>query len=227
MENEYVRLMLLPEIGGRIHIGFDKTAGYDFFYRNNVIKPGLVGLARPWISGGVEFNWPQHHRPATFLPVETSVERRDGGQVTLWHSDLDPLQRMRGTHGVRLRPGSSLIEVEARLYNRTDEPQTFLCCPGGDAAGDRVARHRHRRVGALEKAPGCGGRRLDRVHPAPRHLRGRPIGRDLAECGIHTALDHGIWGMVLCSNAAQHHPPWANETWQHRMNNLILTAPAS
>ncbi|MGM9470386.1 DUF5107 domain-containing protein [Pseudarthrobacter sp. YS3] len=126
LENEYVRLMLLPEIGGRIHIGFDKTAGYDFFYRNNVIKPGLVGLAGPWISGGVEFNWPQHHRPATFLPVETSVERDDDGLVTVWHSDLDPLQRMRGTHGVRLRPGSSLVEVEARLYNCTDVPQTFL-----------------------------------------------------------------------------------------------------
>jgi tetratricopeptide (TPR) repeat protein len=126
LENEYVRLMLLPEIGGRIHIGFDKTAGYDFLYRNNVIKPGLVGLAGPWISGGVEFNWPQHHRPGTFLPVETSVERCNDGQVTVWHSDLDPLQRMRGTHGVRLRPGSSLVEVEARLYNRTDEPQTFL-----------------------------------------------------------------------------------------------------
>lgn len=126
LENEFVRLMLLPEIGGRIHIGFDKTAGYDFFYRNNVIKPGLVGLAGPWISGGVEFNWPQHHRPATFLPVETSIDRGDDGDVTVWHSDLDPLQRMRGTHGVRLRPGSSLLEVEARLYNCTDVPQTFL-----------------------------------------------------------------------------------------------------
>lgn len=126
LENEYLRLMLLPEIGGRIHIGFDKTAGYDFFYRNNVIKPGLVGLAGPWISGGVEFNWPQHHRPATFLPVETSIERGADGAVVVWHSDLDPLQRMRGTHGVRLRPGSSLIEVEARLYNCTDVPQTFL-----------------------------------------------------------------------------------------------------
>ncbi|HSU45684.1 MAG TPA: DUF5107 domain-containing protein, partial [Arthrobacter sp.] len=126
LENRYVRLMLLPEIGGRIHVGYDKTAGYDFFYRNNVIKPGLVGLAGPWISGGVEFNWPQHHRPATFLPVDTAVERTNDGAATVWHSDLDPLQRMRGTHGVRLRPDSSLIEVEARLHNRTDEPQTFL-----------------------------------------------------------------------------------------------------
>jgi hypothetical protein len=44
--------MVLPEIGGRIHVGTDKTNGYDFFYRQNVIKPALVGLAGPWISGG-------------------------------------------------------------------------------------------------------------------------------------------------------------------------------
>ncbi|GAB2845698.1 DUF5107 domain-containing protein [Microbacterium insulae] len=126
IENAYVRLMLLPEIGGRIHIGYDKVVGYDFFYRNNVIKPGLVGLAGPWISGGVEFNWPQHHRPGTFLPVDTRIEREEDGAVVVWHSDLDPLQRMRGVHGIRLRPGSSLVEAEARLHNRTDVPQTFL-----------------------------------------------------------------------------------------------------
>jgi len=126
LENAYVRLTLLPELGGRIHIGYDKVAGYDFFYRNNVIKPALVGLAGPWISGGVEFNWPQHHRPATFLPVDARIEREADGGVVVWHSDLDPLQRMRGLHGVRLRPGSSLIELEAALHNRTDIPQTFL-----------------------------------------------------------------------------------------------------
>src|SRR5215470_16484018 len=69
IENEFLRVMVLPEIGGRIHVGMDKTNGYDFFYQQNVIKPALVGLAGPWISGGVEFNWPQHHRPATFMPV--------------------------------------------------------------------------------------------------------------------------------------------------------------
>ncbi|MFB7892195.1 DUF5107 domain-containing protein [Microbacterium sp. NPDC056044] len=126
LENAFVRLTLLPELGGRIHIGYDKVAGYDFFYRNNVIKPALVGLAGPWISGGVEFNWPQHHRPATFLPVDARIDREEDGAAVVWHSDLDPLQRMRGLHGVRLRPGSSLIELEASLHNRTDVAQTFL-----------------------------------------------------------------------------------------------------
>ncbi|WP_243076579.1 DUF5107 domain-containing protein [Microbacterium sp. SS28] len=125
LENEYVRLVVLPELGGRIHIGYDKTTDYDFFYRNNVIKPALVGLAGPWISGGVEFNWPQHHRPATYLPVETSIEYGDDS-VTVWCHDHDPFARMSAQHGVRLRANSSIVELAVRLHNRTDERQTFL-----------------------------------------------------------------------------------------------------
>jgi tetratricopeptide (TPR) repeat protein len=118
--------MVLPELGGRIHVGFDKTVGYDFFYRNNVIKPALVGLTGPWISGGVEFNWPQHHRPATFLPVEFDIEEHPDGSVTVWCSDHDPFTRMKGMHGIRLRPDRASVELVVRLHNRTSETQTFL-----------------------------------------------------------------------------------------------------
>ena len=126
LENEFVRLAVLPEIGGRIHVGLDKINGYDFFYRQNVIKPALVGLAGPWASGGVEFNWPQHHRPATFMPVEVSIEREQDGSVTVWCSDHDPMARMKGMHGLRLRPGVASLELRVRLYNRTLDTQTFL-----------------------------------------------------------------------------------------------------
>lgn len=126
LENEFVRLVILPELGGRIHVGYDKVADYDFFYRNSVIKPALVGLAGPWASGGVEFNWPQHHRPATFLPTDSHIEWGQDDSVTVWCSDHDPFARMKGMHGVRLRPGSALIELAARLHNRTSERHTFL-----------------------------------------------------------------------------------------------------
>jgi len=127
IENEFIRLMIMPEIGGRIHVGYDKLNGYDFFYRQNVIKPALVGLAGPWISGGVEFNWPQHHRPATFMPVEVSIERDENdGSVTIWCSDQDPTVRMKGMHGVCLHPGKGFLELKVRLYNRTQDTQTFL-----------------------------------------------------------------------------------------------------
>jgi tetratricopeptide (TPR) repeat protein len=127
LENEFIRLVMLPEIGGRIFLGQDKTNGdHDFFYRQDVIKPALVGLAGPWISGGVEFNWPQHHRPGTFMPTDVHIEHEADGAVTVWMSEHDPLDRMKGMHGIRLRPGSSLIELRARLYNRTPFTRTFL-----------------------------------------------------------------------------------------------------
>jgi tetratricopeptide (TPR) repeat protein len=126
LENEFIQLMILPEIGGRIHTGLDKTNQYDFFYRQRVIKPALVGLLGPWISGGVEFNWPQHHRPSTYMPVHSFIEHGDDGSATVWLSEHEPMNRMRGMVGISLSPGKALVEAKVRLYNRTPLPQSFL-----------------------------------------------------------------------------------------------------
>ena len=127
LENEYVRLVMLPEIGGRIFLGQDKVnEDYDFFYRQDVIKPALVGLAGPWISGGVEFNWPQHHRPGTYMPTDVHLEEGADGSQTVWMSEHDPLNRLKGMHGIRMHLGSALVELKARLFNRTPYTQTFL-----------------------------------------------------------------------------------------------------
>jgi len=126
LENSYVRLMILPQLGGRIHIGLDKTNNYDFLYRNNVIKPALVGLAGPWISGGIEFNWPQHHRPGTYNQVDFDFEEHDDGSRTVWCSDRDPFNRLSESHGITLHPDSSRIEIKVRLGNPTELRQTFL-----------------------------------------------------------------------------------------------------
>ena len=84
LENEYLKVMILPELGGRIQRAYDKTNDYDFVYYNHVIKPALVGLTGPWISGGIEFNWPQHHRPSTFDPVDYKIEENNDGSITVW-----------------------------------------------------------------------------------------------------------------------------------------------
>ncbi|HVU18489.1 MAG TPA: DUF5107 domain-containing protein [Candidatus Didemnitutus sp.] len=126
IENDYLLVMMLPALGGRIHRAMDKTNGYDFIYYQPVIKPALVGLAGPWASGGIEFNWPQHHRPSTFMPVDVAVEHHEGGSATVWLSEHDPMGRMKGMHGVRLHPDKSYLELVARVYNRTPDVQTFL-----------------------------------------------------------------------------------------------------
>ena len=82
LENEYVRIGILPEIGGRLFEAIDKSNGYNFIYRQHVIKPALIGLIGAWISGGIEWNIPHHHRATTCLPVQYRIqENRDGSKT--------------------------------------------------------------------------------------------------------------------------------------------------
>ena len=126
IENEYIKVMVLPELGGRVQMAYDKIAKRHFVYYNHVIKPALVGLIGPWISGGIEFNWPQHHRPTTYMPVDTCIEENADGSVSVWVSEMEKMFHQKGMAGFTLRPGCAYLEIKGRFYNRTDVPQTFL-----------------------------------------------------------------------------------------------------
>ncbi len=127
LENEYIRIGILPEIGGRIFEAIDKTNGYDFVYRQHVIKPALIGMTGAWISGGVEWNIPHHHRATSFTAVDSLIERGDDGSATVWVGEIERRHRTKWTVGVTLRPGSSVMEVSTRIINRTALPQSILC----------------------------------------------------------------------------------------------------
>lgn len=126
IENEYLKIMILPGLGGRIHRAYDKVRQRDFVYYNEVIKPALVGLTGPWISGGIEFNWPQHHRPGTFEPVDYCIKGNDDGSKTVWINELEIMTRTKGMAGFTLYPGRAYLEISGKLFNRTTLPQSFL-----------------------------------------------------------------------------------------------------
>ena len=126
LENQYVRIEILPEIGGRIYSAFDKTTGYDFFYKQHVIKPALIGVLGSWISGGVEFNWPFHHRASGFMPCDFKVEELADGSAVCHLSEHDPIDRMKGMVSIILRPDETSFETRMRLYNRTAAEKSFL-----------------------------------------------------------------------------------------------------
>ncbi len=126
LENEYLKVMILPELGGRVQMAYDKIKQRHFVYYNHVVKPALVGLAGPWISGGIEFNWPQHHRPSTFMPIDCDIEEKEDGSVVVWCSEMERMFHQKSTVGFRLRPGCAYLEINVRLYNRSELPQTFL-----------------------------------------------------------------------------------------------------
>lgn len=126
LENEYIKIEILPEIGGRIYSALDKRTGYDFFYKQHVIKPALIGVLGSWISGGVEFNWPFHHRASGFMPCDFVTEEFEDGSVACHLSEHDPIDRMKGMVSIILRPGETSFETKMRLYNRTNVEKSFL-----------------------------------------------------------------------------------------------------
>ncbi len=126
LENEYVKTQVLPAFGGKILRAYDKLGDYDFVYYNEVVKPALVGLAGPWISGGIEFNYPQHHRPTTYMPLEATLEESENGEITVWTGEVEPFNRLKGMVGVTLEPNRSYIKAKIKVYNRTNQKQLFM-----------------------------------------------------------------------------------------------------
>ena len=128
LENEYVRVCALPEIGGRVFEAVDKTNEYDFLYRQHVVKPALIGMLGAWISGGIEWNFPHHHRSRAFMPMDYALEENEDGSKTIWLSELDLRHRMRFTVGLTLRPGKSYFEATIKPYNRTPLAHSPASC---------------------------------------------------------------------------------------------------
>ena len=127
LENEYIKISVLPELGGRLFSAVDKTNNYNFIYPQHVIKPALIGLTGAWISGGVEWNIPHHHRASTFSPVQYSIEQGADGSKTIWVGELEIRHRMRWAVGYTIRPGSSIVECNVKIINRTPVENTMLC----------------------------------------------------------------------------------------------------
>ncbi|MCX6577448.1 MAG: DUF5107 domain-containing protein [Candidatus Aminicenantes bacterium] len=127
LENQYVKICVLPEIGGRVFSGLDKTNNYDFIYRQHVIKPALIGMLGAWISGGVEWNIPHHHRATTFMAVDHTIVKNPDGSATIWTGELELRHRTRWLVGLTLKPDSSAIDVTVKILNRTPLAHSMLC----------------------------------------------------------------------------------------------------
>ncbi len=126
LENKYIRLCVLPEIGGRLYIAQDKTNGYNFIYHNQVIKPALIGMAGAWISGGIEWNIPHHHRVSTFMPVDYTLEENPDGSKTIWVGEYEKRHQTKWEVGLTLHPGKAYVQTDIRLFNVTPMVKSFL-----------------------------------------------------------------------------------------------------
>jgi tetratricopeptide (TPR) repeat protein len=126
LENEYLKIGIMPSLGGRIFSAVDKTNDYDFFYRQHVIKPSLIGMTGYWISGSNAWGFPHHHGPNTVKPMDHRIEANADGGHTVWIANTDQRHRMRVLIGYTLFPNSSIIEMTIRPMNPTPLVNSFL-----------------------------------------------------------------------------------------------------
>jgi len=126
LENEYIKVKVLPAFGGRLFSAIDKTNGHELFHTNSVIKPDLIGTLGAWVSGGIEWCFPHHHRTTTMMKSDYRMVQNDDGSATVWIGETEKTRDMRGVIGMTLRPGRSFIEVDYRINNTSPVTTTFL-----------------------------------------------------------------------------------------------------
>ncbi len=119
LENKWTELCVMPELGGRILSAMDKETNYDFFYRQHVVKPALIGMIGAWMSGGVEWNIPHHHRASTQLPVDYKIVENDDGSKTVWVGETELRHRLKWIVGLTIRPDRSYVEANVKIFNNT------------------------------------------------------------------------------------------------------------
>ena len=126
LENEYIRIKVLPAFGGRLFSAIDKTNGHELFHTNSVIKPDLIGTLGAWVSGGIEWCFPHHHRTSTLMKSDYRMIENPDGSATVWIGETEKTRDLRGVVGVTLHPGKSYIEVDYRINNTNTIITQFL-----------------------------------------------------------------------------------------------------
>ena len=118
LENDWLQMGLLPEHGGHLLNFTDKQTGFETFYRQHVIKPALIGMLGAWISGGVEWNFPHHHRATTAMPIDWKLAANADGSKTIWIGETELRRRLKWTIGLSLLPDRAVLKAENIFMNR-------------------------------------------------------------------------------------------------------------
>ncbi|MCR5751245.1 MAG: DUF5107 domain-containing protein [Kiritimatiellae bacterium] len=126
LQNRWLQMGLLPEHGGHLLNLTDRDTGFETFYRQHVIKPALIGMLGAWISGGVEWNFPHHHRATTAMPIDWKAVANADGSKTVWIGETELRRRLKWTIGLSLLPDRAVLKAENVFMNRQPWIETMI-----------------------------------------------------------------------------------------------------
>jgi predicted Zn-dependent protease len=126
MENDYIRIMILPEVGGKIWSAVEKSTGRDFIYNNHVIKFRDIAMRGPWTSGGIEANYGIiGHTPGCATPVDYTIIKKEDGSVSCVIGLLDLLTRTSWRLDINLPKDKAYITTSSFWFNTTALDQSY------------------------------------------------------------------------------------------------------
>jgi tetratricopeptide (TPR) repeat protein len=126
LENDFIKVYILPEAGGKIWGAVEKSTGRDFIYLNDVMKFRDVAMRGPWTSGGIEFNFGLiGHTPSTATPVDYALKKNDDGSVSCIVGGMDRPSRTEWRVEIRLPRDAAEFETRSFWYNPTPLTQSY------------------------------------------------------------------------------------------------------
>ncbi len=126
LENNRVKVTMLPEIGGKVWGALDKQTGREFLYFNHAVKFRDIAMRGPWCSGGIEFNFGiMGHSPTTATPVDWTIATNRDGSVSCFVSATEYINRTTWQVEVRLTPDDDHFYTRTTWFNGSNLPQPY------------------------------------------------------------------------------------------------------
>lgn len=121
LENDYIKVYVAPQMGGKILGAIDKATGEEFIYFNKVVKFRDIAMRGAWTSGGIELNFGSiGHAPTTASPVNYLLQKNKDGSVSCFVGAPDITSRTEWRVEIRLPADASYFETNAIWYNPSE-----------------------------------------------------------------------------------------------------------
>lgn len=126
LENDYIKVTMFPEIGGKVWGALDKTSGNEFIYNNNVVKFRDIAMRGPWVSGGIEFNFGIiGHAPTSSTPVDYKIVEKEDGSVSCFVASYELVTRTFWNVEVNLPKDKGYFTTTTTWYNQSSIDQPY------------------------------------------------------------------------------------------------------
>jgi tetratricopeptide (TPR) repeat protein len=126
MENDYIKLWIAPQIGGKIWGAIEKKTGKEFIYYNHTVKFRDVAMRGPWTSGGLELNFGIiGHAPTCSSPVDYMVRENEDGGVSCFVGAIDLPSRTRWSVEINLSKDKAYFTTRSFWDNPSRLEQSY------------------------------------------------------------------------------------------------------